>query len=296
MSICNYDVDFERSLIPSNTTTSVDLKGKGYELAFCEWLESAKSFQSFVNRITEQLNDFGIVDWTYSRIDVPMSVGLEGLIGTPPKKQQSYLSEKQYADFDLAFQYTLTQKKPIFRSHFNAAIKTPISIDKVDNYLNLVEIYEDCNYYDSLLVPLFINNNDNHAFFTLSTPGMSPEKLQEIIRKQAKYIFPIIKTVERVGIEKFSQYFLDTKNSFDKIQYKHEKALSLLSEMIKSDITINKAADSLQINPNTANKCMANLRDALDVDTTISAVLKAEKLGLISTSPPKLPRINNLKK
>ena len=261
-----------------------DFDTVGYEMAFRLWLRETNDFHEFKNRVTSELKRLGFTDWAYSRLDIPLELSIDGLIGTLPSNQLQYFHRENFHRYDFTFSHARQSRQPIFRSQISDFFdKMPIDSEEIKNFRQLVKVYEKNNFNDHFAIPLYSkhdNNKKNHALFVLSTAGADRQSFGQLIEKNATKIKIIVNLLENIGTEKHAQQFLGEKNAFDKIQ--GESAIRLLVTMFKYDLKLYEAAERLHIPRNTAIKQLTRFRNHLDVDNNHGAYFKAVTRGLIT--------------
>ena len=259
----------------------------GYEMAFGQWLRDAKDFRQFKVRITEELQRFGFSDWAYSRLDIPVSAGIEDMIGTTNKKQIEHFRNINCYGTDLTYEYIKQQKKPVFRSKITELLRnSPLKIEMVKNHYGITDVYESFKFYDHFSIPLHTPDEDSsHANFICSTRDLPSDSFIKRVDKNREKLGIIVNLTEEIGIEKYSENFLGNKRQYDKIM--NGRPIKLLETMAKNDCGVEQAAKTLHMSRTAADKQLAKIRQILGVSTTHGALLEAIKRGFISADRKK---------
>lgn len=267
----------------SDPSLSLNLDLVGYEMAFQQFLESAGDFRAFKRKVTKELERLGFSHWSYLRLDIPRAFGIDKIVSTFPDDYLKLYQEENYALHDLMPQHLETSRTHIYRSTLTKFVEeSPIETESMRQNKALFAMYDSFGYYDCIAIPIHSKDRENHAIFTLTSKGDSSKIFQDKVSAVKEKLRIIIKLVEEVGVDRFSEYFLGPKSEFFKIA--SGRALKLLELMSRKDLNISQAAEVLHMSRTAADKQLAKIREYLCVNTTHGALLVAIKKGLITVN------------
>lgn len=269
---------------------SINFEIRGYQRGFSEWLESAKDFPAFKNKVSQELKRLGFFEWSYSRIDVPISFVGEKFIGTITNKLTDMYMQEAFYEYDLIHRHVQKSRAPVFRSAVDVFLaNTPIESDDFQRNKDLSKMYDCFGYMDHCTIPLYANDGNNHAVFVLINRTNNSDEFKRNISFNLEKLYALIESFEDVGIRKFSNYFLGPKKTYEELAF--GESIKLLEEMSRNDLKVYQAAERLNMSRDVADKHLARLRAKLDATTNLAVLSKAISIGIIS--PPKVIKYSN---
>ncbi len=254
---------------------------KKYEKEFRRWLNSSRSIRILKYRITTELNNFGVTDWAYSRLDIPMDDAIGEQIGTNSKEICREYVEEEFYKYDFALKHVMASNKPVFQSDIDRflAAATIESEDIIRNR-ELSNLNKRLGYFDAFQVPVLSGNNgEGRAVFTICAKNMEPREFRSRICRHLEQIVVIARIVDTVGTHKFPEHFIGCKTNHEK--FRSSRPGELLRTMVNHDLTLNEAAARLNMKVSTAEKHMMKVRQVLGARTTYGAIRMAMAKGYL---------------
>lgn len=266
----NYIDDFE------------NLDEVGYKMALSEHLKQANDFRGFKLRISSELNKMGFTDWSYTRADIPLKMAIETSISTfDQEKFKRYIADRMYLH-DYAIEHAKAQKTPVYMADVAAHMRlSPVVTNTLLHNQKIVEVYKEHNFHDFITIPVYVDNQDNHAYFILAISGASSAALKGQINENKNRLNILIRLFDFMGTKTFQRQFIGAKMDHDKIM--NDRSIRLLEIMAHKDFNISLGADALHMSRTAADKQLAKIRERLGVTTTHGALIEAIKKGLITT-------------
>ena len=253
----------------------------GYETVLRQMLGETREFRQFKLRATEALRNLGFSDWAYVRSDVPLDLGVEGLVGTSTQEQLDRYKSEGFADHDVMLQHVSTSNQYIFKSQVDTFMaSSPVTVELIERNKDLSRLYIEYGYSDYCAIPVHYGDKNNHAIFTLAARKTDSIAFKDNVDRNFKKLIIFITVIDDIGTKKYPSHFLGNKESHEKII--NGKPLKLLTLMAINDCNLVDAAKTLDISRPSADKYIAQIRNYLGVSTTHGALLEALKRGLIS--------------
>ena len=282
----NYPTDFTKdrplkSVTTFDTYTSHDFELEGYKRALRDWLLDAKEFRQFKIRVTDAFAREGFSDWAYVRSDVQLDQGVEDLVGTSTQSQLDLYKSEGFANHDFMLRHAAKEKWPIFKSQIDVFLDaSPIATDEIVLNRNISRVYSEFGYLEYCAIPLYNEDQDNHAIFTLAARKKTSAEFLANFTTNMEKLKIIINLTESVGIKKYPLHILGSKSELEKIT--NGRPLMLLKLMAEKDYSIPQAAQAMNMTRTAADKQLAKIRDYLGAQTTHGAVISAINKGLIT--------------
>ena len=259
-----------------NTTRTV---GSLFEFGFYKYLNEAKNARDLKDRINDLIKSMGFSDYTYSIPDLAVESDVHFLT-TPDELRKAYV-EGGFYEYDMCTNYGKTQIQPIFGSQIEEYVSdAPFDNDIIKQNREMFRMLKSFGYYDFYLVPIRAPGARKNVMLSVQIRDKPPIALKEAVTKNRGALRQLTEGITDVLWNKFRGDFFNEKSA-DEVRI-GRKPLQLLTVLAKDDLTLNQASDKLCISIHTANQHASAARDALGVCTTIGAVYRAMKLGLIS--------------
>jgi hypothetical protein len=245
-----------------------------------KWLSSARSFALFKQRITEELNQYGLNEWALMRLDIPERIAVSEYIGTLLRTDiDEYLDEKFY-ECDLILQHAKRCDRPVYQSQIEAHVRgAPISTDSMDRYLMMLSMVKQKGYMDTYCVPIIDPLEKGRVLFSTNSKGMDAFDFYDRTQANAESLKVLGHVINDVGCLKHPRYFVDTKSRYTRLIM--SQPFNLLATMIKYDLKVKDGAKRLGISASTATKHLIKLRSALGASTNHGAYDLIVRQGVI---------------
>ena len=272
--------------VPANPD-SIALKdpaGDSYSQILLEFelykrLNAANDIKEFSDIIWNIARELGFSDYTFTHTEAGIHTGL---ITLSPKLLSDYKNGGFYEN-DLVREYTRNPKnvgKPIFNSVIQEYVRqAPFENDTVDQNREMFRLLSNYGYHDTYIILAKSVTGSGNCVLTFETKGQKVSDFKRNVEEK-KWLLDILpEIIEYTACRKFSSSFWE-KEKGRKIGI-NPKPLAILAALGKGDLTLNEAADKLDISIHTANQHVAAARRAFCAKTTTGAVYQAAKAGLI---------------
>ncbi len=270
---------FGNQQIPSNSQISLSNSKPINEIEFYRNLSIAEDMSDFMRRVLAVINRLGFSDFTFARLT--SQNGFEIKLNTTPKELMKTYVGDAYSKYDMMLEYAYSNNSPIFQTSISDYVDSaPFITEKIKKNRELKKIYSKYGYEDYFAIPMSAHNGNGRVLFAVLSEDVSRLDFQRRTNQCRPILFLLGEAIDYIGSTKFSEFFLSNEESRDLVIT--PRPLMLLSTLAKYDLTLQQAADKLQISIDTANKHMAAAKQALGANTQAAAVYRAIKEGLIS--------------
>jgi DNA-binding CsgD family transcriptional regulator len=240
-------------------------------------LEASDSLEQYIERIRTLLHRIGITDFAHTNLYHFLDV-LDP-IGTHDITFIDRYGKEGFPQDDLVIQALLIQKIPLFRSTVNDIVRNaPFELESFNRHKEICGFLEQHGIFDSYNIPMI--DGAYSALFTLSSDQCDPLVFKEIVTKNITAIHRLAAVADRVGRTVFAKQF-HRKRGSQRIPLlpRHRQLLEVL---VHKDVTLNEAAEILNIKISTANQHIAAAKRRLSAYTTHGLLVAAYRAGLIS--------------
>ncbi|TQV80064.1 hypothetical protein FKG94_10360 [Exilibacterium tricleocarpae] len=251
-------------------------------------LHQTKDMEELHLSIQKILNKMNFSDYSFMRID---SAGYHIPLTTFPAALTEKYAANNYFSKDFLVHYVAGNERPIFMSElYSVAYDTPYDVDLFRANQKIYELNQTFGYLDSYCVPLDSCRENSKAVLIVSQRNSGAKNYEPAAPIEFRARAAVHKPTLRVLCE-----FIDSavaRHSPQDEQYSQEteatkltkKQLLVLSTLANNDFTMKQVAEELCVSPITVNQHVAAAKKALNAKTTIGAIKKAIKLGLIKYS------------
>lgn len=246
------------------------------EIELYRYLNAAPDIENLVFRAQHLLKKIDITDFAHLNCN-SIADGLDPFGSHDQHVTEQYVKEGFHQD-DLATRHLLTNETPIFRSTIckyvesapfdNEIFRRHKLSTKFMHSHGLIDVYN-----------FILKTNDGRVLFSVYSNMCEPEKFQKIVNANIKQIHALGDMIDKVGNKKFRKKFHNPKcRPYIPIP---PRPLQLLETLAQKDLTLNEAAEVLNISISTANQHIAAAKKSLNAHTTHGLVLAAQREGLI---------------
>ena len=251
-----------------------------YELGLYHHLYESRTPRVFNLRICDALENIGISHWGYLRLDAPLEVGVNQLIGIRDTAfSDTYISECLH-ECDLLMQHAQAGSTPLCRSALRPLLfGVNASGDIMERNRAVFELSERLGYHDCLVIPIVSTVDATRIVFSACTKNMPEKEFLRRVNDNIEKLRVIAKVVDEVGCRKFPEIFFTPQ--LEREKQMESKGLKVLDLMVRYDIPCHYAAEKLHISKRTAEQSISLLKKELGVETIAAGVYKAQNLKLI---------------
>ncbi|TQV69865.1 hypothetical protein FKG94_22190 [Exilibacterium tricleocarpae] len=248
------------------------------QLGLCTQLARAKDPRDLHNQVLEVIGKIGFSDYGFVRM-APSD--LESPLLTNPHDQVKSYFEEGYYEHDFMVRYVSQNIRPIFISKvYGVAYDAPYDIDLFRANQKIFELNQSYGYLDYYCIPMMSCRGKAKVMLTVSQRGISSLDFQVNITRHKPTLHVLCEAIDHVTSTKFPNEF-SVGEECEPVKI-NPKPLLVLNTLANNDMTMSAVAEKLCISTITANQHIAAVRRALDTKTTVGAIKKAIKLGLIS--------------
>jgi hypothetical protein len=279
--IMDYE-DLKIGVMPIRQTArrrdDVSLDSLVSEIELYKYLHASADIRDFSNRITSLLRPIGITDFCHHAINA-ISGALDSFGTYPSKLMDEYAREGFHQD-DLMLRHawsTRSVDSHLFQDQVNKFVEdAPCENELFKQNREIAKFMQHYKMLDAYNV--IILQGTYRAFLGVSSHNCPPKQFQQIVTANFPNLQILGNAVDSVGRTKFKSHFHNEKYN-PRIPI-NSKPLQLLA-VLKKDLTLNEAAEVLNISISTANQQIAAAKKALGTHTTHGTVIAAIKEGLI---------------
>lgn len=241
-------------------------------------LARAKDIGEFNQRILSIIGRFGLTDFAFGRLN---NLGTQtGSLHTTHKEFLRVYEAEDFHPYNLVVKHGTVATTPIFTSTVEHYINdSPFETEIFKRNHALIRLCKCYGYYDFYNIPVKAFNGNGNVMLSVSIKKMESPTFQRQITRYEKDLEQLTHAIDYVGTRKFPASFLNSKEHSDITLT--PKPLQLLNTLAKDNVTLKNAATQLGISLDTANKHIANIKNALGANTQAAAVYRAIKEGLI---------------
>lgn len=241
-------------------------------------LAKAKDLREFIQKITKIVRSFGFSDFSFVRMQQMRQPELS--LWTTPAEIPQYYADEEIWQHDFMLQYAVENTRPIYQSVIDTYIDTaPFETITIKKNKQIQAFVKEIGFLDYYNIPIRSANRNGNVLLSVTTRFMDSLRFRCQVQKVKDKLESLCRAIDAVGISRFPESFLNSSESAT--LFMGAKPLLLLRLIGNEDLTLTQAAEKMNISLKTANKHIANAREALGARTTQGAVAKAWKLGLL---------------
>ena len=247
------------------------------QLGLCAQLARSENADALHLQLQHIVRSLGFSDYSFVRMNctnnnIPLI--------TNPKDQLSAYFDEGFHKHDFVVRYAVENTRPIFLSKvYGVAYDAPYDIEVFRANQRIYELNQKFGYLDYYCVPMKACNGGRNVMLTVAQRGVRSVDFQVNVARHKPFLRVLCEAIDYVTTTKFPEDFLDKDES--KAIKINPKPLLVLSTLANNDMTMAAVAEKLCISTITANQHLAAVRRELEVRTTVGAIKKAIKLGLI---------------
>lgn len=243
---------------------------------FDKHLSKSTTIKDFESRVSGLLRTLGIDRWSHINANSIVD-GLDVCGAWPAGLINHYAKEECYRD-DLLIRHAMVSNLPIFTHEVCAHLRgAPVGLNIFARFLEFDKAMQKYGVKTALAIPIV--RRRHKAIFTVSATQLDIEAFQSSAATNLSVLQAVANAVDEVGHKLFNTSFHGKKlKAALGIDPKH---LKLLSTMATKDLTLNEAAEVLDISISTANQQIAAVKNALGMDTTQGAIMAVLRKGYI---------------
>jgi DNA-binding CsgD family transcriptional regulator len=247
------------------------------EIEMYRHLRASRDVRDFRTRISGILQRFGISDFAHTCLS-----NISGIVD-PFGSHEAHIidryAEEGFHHDDLTIRHLLTSGQPVFRSVVDDYIRmAPFETDLFKRHLDGVRFLNENGLFDVYNIPIFFGNY--RALFSIYTRHCDARQFRENVNRHLAEIHLLARCVDEIGRLKFKSHFHNPR--INPRLPVPARPLQLLETLARKDLTLNEAAEVLNISISTANQHIAAAKRCLKAHTTHGLILAAQREGLIS--------------
>jgi DNA-binding CsgD family transcriptional regulator len=270
-------------LFPSNGGATREVERSEKQLQYKKFLicefKKANDFDELTSMIKRELNSLGILDWTYTLLDLPGRLTALENIGTVDSDYvEAYVGNSLY-ECDFLLQHAKGNDRPIFQSDIIITMnKIPFDFELKTRYEEIMYWNKKFGYDDICIIPS-TSKYGGRYLLSLTSKEIDPRKFKNALSTNMPLLKILAQVICDIGSKQFKDIFVSPLKNFEAVL--RSQPLNLLATMGKYDLTIQEAAQKLNIAGSTANKHILKIRKLLKAKTNHSAYEIAKRIGYI---------------
>ena len=252
-------------------------------------LKTAKNYKEFHSTITNILNKIGFDMWIYRRLDSPLCIQFDNMIGRNCEVVK-LVYEQGFEWCDLAYQHVVRSREAIHQSTVNQyVIDSVIKTDLFRGADNLAKYMATLGYSEGYLIPC--ESSTGRYCFTVSRQYVRQDDFKNMVIDNSSLLMLMARIVDDIGCSKYKKQFLSTGLSYEKLC--KSKPVELFKLCYEKDISIKEASKIMGISQKTSEMHSKKFRKMMDAETTLLAIYKAIKFGIIKKEARRLSLIKS---
>jgi DNA-binding CsgD family transcriptional regulator len=241
------------------------------------YLSSSRSAADFIQRTLALLRPMGVVHFSHHQLN--WLGGFLDPFGTLPDGFMPRYIRDDFLKEDLALRHLLISNSPILRHNIEEHIDTaPYESEVFRRNQQLAAFLVKYQLNNSFYMPIS-RKNYKAVFWVSFDSDMNAAAFEAVVAEYRRDLAAIANMVDVIGREKFHADFHNHKKI--SLLPINGKPLQLLETLARKDLSLNEAAEVLEISISTANQHVAAAKKALSAHTLHGAILAALQLGLI---------------
>ena len=227
--------------------------------------------------IRKMIHAVSFSDYTFFRVGKVLG---HPTLSTLPKELTRVYMQESYDECDFLIEYASANTRPIFFSKvYGMAYDSPYDTNRFRANQKIYELHQKFGYLDHYCIPKQACDGGRNVMLMVSQRGVSSTEFQVNLAVHRAFLHVLCEAIDYVVSMKFSEIMPDNEGNSD--IHINPKPLKVLSTLANNDMTMAQVAETLHISAITANQHMATVRRELGVRTTVGAIKKAIRLGLI---------------
>lgn len=243
-------------------------------------LREARCADEFLARIQRLLAGAGIRYFGHQLIARPADA--LDIFGTYPAKFLDEYARKQFYRDDLALlcaRGALGSMAPLFQSDITRhLLASPCVSEQTQVNLDLAQVMDRCGLRETCSLYLHDANPEHRALLRLSPTDQPRETFRATVIDQLEPLRALGQTIGQIGWSKFKSRFHNPRQQ--PRRWMPPRPLQLLSLLMK-DLSLNEAAEILEISISTANQHVALAKKVFKTTTIHGTILCAIREGLL---------------
>ncbi|MBL4828148.1 MAG: hypothetical protein JKY66_10650 [Spongiibacteraceae bacterium] len=226
---------------------------KNYQVDLFRWLNSASSFSQYKQRISDELRQFGLADWSFTKLGGDQRVGL--LSGG-----DDFGLARVFCDCDLMLQHASVSDEPVYQSQIESHVKeAPYSTELMERYLLMLASIKQQGYIDIYCIPVVDELNETRSIFCATSKGMDVQEFEDRTLESQDMLKILARVVGDVGIRNHAKYMIDSKKKYKQLM--ESQPFKLLAAMIRCDKELDDK--KLRLLSSSINKYLTKIRNKI---------------------------------
>lgn len=242
-------------------------------------LNQTNSLQDFVEKVACELDQYGILDWAYTQIDLPKRLTTREYLGTLDQKHIDTYVANAFYDSDLMLHHVQMSNTPRFQSDIEHELNaTRFEFIHKGASINFITMNKDFGYKDVCCIPTLSPIDGSRFLLTVTSKDINETTFKKTVSEKLLELRLLSAAICECGTLRHKDVFFAQVKSYRALA--KSAPVKLLKTMNKHDLNISQAARFLGISRNTAKQQLETLRAQLNVKTNHAASIVALQQGL----------------
>jgi DNA-binding CsgD family transcriptional regulator len=250
-----------------------------FEIRCHQELMRSSDLADMMSRVLRFIQRLGFTDFSLTRM-ASKDPNSAMILGTTPAAMAEHYSHRNVWEHDLMLQYAAVQTEPLYQTTVDGYIASaPFVSETIRSNRETRAFIKGFGYQEYYNIPMKATNGNGNVLIAVTAKNCSPAQVQQLASRNTVALQILARAVDHIGTRRFPKLFLDKLESQEVVI--NPRPLQLLTTMAKDNMTLNEAAIKLNMALSTANQHIAAIRNALDANSTVAALYRAIKAGLI---------------
>jgi hypothetical protein len=230
---------------------------KNYQSDLHRWLCSAKNFEQFEQRISDELKQFSLNDWFFTKLCEPKTLSE---METAPGKDLALIFSHAFYECDIMLQHARVCDRPIYHSDVEAHVRSaPFSTELTERYLFMLALIKQLGYCDIFCIPVTQTLGGGRALFSVTSKDMNPLDFKDRAEECKDMLKVIGRVVNDVSSLKYSGHIVDASTRY--LQLVGTQPFSLLAKMINYELSEEEKRSGISLR--CMVKGLTNIREKI---------------------------------
>lgn len=243
-------------------------------------LAQAKDYEEFEQLIARELSQYGLADWSYSRLDLPDSLTAAKQLGTIDKELIDTYMEQRLYESDLVMQHVNVSDRYLFQSDIEREIKQmPFMLKQAVGHNKIIQLNKSFGHIDLVTMPFTSSIDGSRFLFCLTSGKYHFARFKQHILNNLKKLEILALIINDIGAHCHAGVFLSPIKEYKALAL--SQPMNLLATMVKYDLSVQEGAARLGITERTASCHLKRIRNTLGAKTNLGAYKLARNYGYI---------------
>lgn len=202
-----------------------------YQADLYRWLSDARDYNQFSQRIKDEMHQFGLADWLFTRINECVHSDVSLQVRSRSRQDMSALLADVFFECDLIMQHAKICDRPVYQSEVESYIRSaPFSTQAAKRYLLLLTMIKQQGYTDMYCIPIVGASNNCGAIFSATAKGMSLLNFRKRTDESKDILKTLGTVINDVLSTNFTEHVIDEKTRYKQLVEK--QPLEMLTAMI----------------------------------------------------------------